>query len=62
VVKVTSHTEGGPTGVARDSTSTVEAKWLGACKPDQKPGDMVMPGGIKMNIKDMQKLKALMPK
>jgi hypothetical protein len=62
VVKITSHTEGGPTAVPRDSTSTVEAKWLGACKPDQKAGDMVMPGGIKMNIKDMQKLKALMPK
>jgi hypothetical protein len=62
VVKITSHTEGGPNAVPRDSTSTVEAKWLGACKPDQKAGDMVMPGGIKMNIKDMQKLKALMPK
>ena len=25
------------------STMTIEAKWLGACKPDQKPGDIVMP-------------------
>ena len=46
----------------RDSTTTIEAKWLGACKPDQKPGDIMMPGGMKMNIKDMQKLKALIPK
>jgi hypothetical protein len=61
-VKSTSHNDGGPANVPRDSTTTVEAKWLGACKADQKPGDIVMPGGMKMNIKDMEKLKALMPK
>jgi hypothetical protein len=61
-VKSTSHTQGGPAGVPRDSTTTLEAKWLGACKPDQKPGDIIMPGGIKMNIKDMEKLKGLIPK
>jgi len=60
-VKSTSHSEGGPAG-ARDSTTTIEAKWLGACKADQKPGDIVMPGGMKMNVKDMEKLKSLMPK
>ena len=38
---------------------TIEAKWLGACKPDQKPGDIVMPGGYKMNIKDAEKLKGI---
>ena len=56
-VKVTSHSQGGPAAVPRDSTTSIEAKWLGACKPDQKPGDIMMPGGIKMNIKDMEKLK-----
>ena len=35
----------------RDTTMQLEAKWLGACKPDQKPGDIVMPGGFKMNIR-----------
>ena len=59
-VKSTSHSEGGPAGV-RDTTTTIEAKWLGACKPDQKPGDIVMPGGMKMNVKDMEKLKGLLP-
>jgi hypothetical protein len=59
-VKTTSHTQGGPAGMARDTT--IEAKWLGACKPDQKPGDIIMPGGIKMNIKDMEKLKGMIPK
>ena len=56
-VKSTAHSERGPSAAPRDSTTTIEAKWLGACKPDQKPGDIVMPGGIKMNIKDMEKLK-----
>ena len=60
-VKTTSHSEGGPTG-AHDVSMTIEAKWLGACKADQKAGDIVMPGGMKMNVKDMEKLKGLMPK
>jgi hypothetical protein len=61
-VKSTSHSERGPTGAPRDSTTTIEAKWLGACKADQKAGDIMMPGGMKMNVKDMEKLKALIPK
>jgi hypothetical protein len=61
-VKVTSHSEGGPSGARRDTTMTLEAKWLGACKADQKAGDIVMPGGIKLNVKDVEKLKGLGPK
>ena len=61
-VKSSSHSEGGMAGAGRDSATTIEAKWLGACKADQKPGDIMMPGGMKMNIKDMEKLKALIPK
>ena len=34
---------------------TVAAKWLGPCRTDQKPGDMIMGNGIKMNILEMQK-------
>ena len=60
-VKVTSHSQGGPSG-PRDTTMTLEAKWLGACKADQKPGDILMPGGRKMNVKDMEKLKTMAPK
>jgi hypothetical protein len=58
-VKSTAHTEHGPSMMPRDSTTTIEAKWLGACKPDQKPGDIVMPGGFKLNIKDAEKLKGI---
>ena len=61
-VKSTSRSEGAPSGKARESTTTVEAKWLGACKSGQRPGDIVMPGGMKMNILDLDKLKAMMPK
>jgi hypothetical protein len=61
-VKSTSRSEGGPAGAARDSTTTIQAKWLGACKADQKPGDIMMPGGVKMNITDMERLKGLMRK
>jgi hypothetical protein len=62
-VKATSHREGnGPSILPRDSTVTIEAKWLGVCKPDQKPGDIVMPNGFKMNVKDAEKLRGLSPK
>jgi hypothetical protein len=61
-VKSTTNAKRGPDGMAGDLTTIIEAKWLGACKPDQKPGDIMMPGGIKMNIKDMEKAKSLLPK
>ena len=61
-VTTTSHSDLGSKGKPRDSVTKIEAKWLGACKPDQKPGDIVMPGGgFKLNVKDMDKLKALLP-
>jgi hypothetical protein len=61
-VTTTSHSDLGSKGTPRDTVTKIEAKWLGACKPDQKPGDIVMPGGgFKLNVKDMDKLKALLP-
>lgn len=36
----------------RESSSVIEAKWLGACLAGQKPGDIIMPGmpgGINMD-------------
>jgi hypothetical protein len=61
-VKSTSHSMRGTAGTPSDHVTTIEAKWLGACKPDQKPGDIMMPGGMKMNIHDMDKLKGLFSK
>jgi hypothetical protein len=34
---------------------TSDLKFLGPCPADRKPGDMVMPGGQVMNIKDIPK-------
>ncbi|RYF80194.1 MAG: hypothetical protein EOO29_14730 [Comamonadaceae bacterium] len=34
----------------------MEATWKGPCAARQKPGDMVMPGGMKVNILDMMKM------
>jgi hypothetical protein len=36
---------------------TATARWLGPCAADQKPGDMIMDDGKKLNILDMQKFK-----
>jgi hypothetical protein len=49
---VTSQSEGMPGG---GMTMTMSAKWLGPCAADQKPGDMIMGNGMKMNILEMQK-------
>jgi hypothetical protein len=55
---VTGQTEGQPAG----RTVTLSAKWLGPCAADQRPGDMIMPNGMKMNIQNMQNMqKGVMP-
>ncbi|MHA6205346.1 DUF3617 domain-containing protein [Dyella soli] len=33
---------------------TSSGRWVGPCAAGQKPGDMVMPNGTTMNMKDMQ--------
>ena len=59
-VTVTSHNSGAPAGMPADNNMTIAAKWVGPCKADQTPGDIVMPGGMKMNVKDMQKMRNMM--
>lgn len=39
----------------KSSKQVLEGKWLGACKPGQKPGDVVMPGMGSMNLNDLMK-------
>jgi hypothetical protein len=34
---------------------TIDAKWLGRCAADQKPGDIIMSNGMKINVPEMQK-------
>lgn len=52
---VTSQSEATP---AVGRTITMGAKWLGPCAADQKPGDMIMANGTKINIMDAKKLGA----
>jgi hypothetical protein len=59
-VNVTGHNSGGPAGMPADTNMTMAAKWVGPCKADPTPGDMIMPGGMKMNVKDMQKMRPMM--
>ena len=65
-VKMTSKREGGPNipGMPAGGTSniTIEAKWLGACAADQKPGDIIMASGRKINVRDMQNMMKSLPK
>src|SRR5581483_7399109 len=34
---------------------TIEGKWLGACAAGQEAGDVIMPGGMKLNVPELQK-------
>lgn len=56
-IKMNSKREGGPAvpGMPAETNVTIEAKYTGACKTDQKPGDIIMANGMKMNVNEMQK-------
>ena len=64
-VDVTSSRQGAPASGMPASGSThmkIEAKWLGPCAAGQKPGDVMMGAGMKMNILEMQKLRGAPPR
>jgi hypothetical protein len=63
-VTVTSKLEGVPAaakGLA-GGTTTIQARWVGACKPGQRPGDITMSNGQTMNIRDLRKAMPAAPK
>jgi Protein of unknown function (DUF3617) len=39
----------------RESSAVIDAKWLGSCKPGQKPGDVSIPGMPNMNMNEMRR-------
>jgi hypothetical protein len=49
-VKVTAP-EGGARG--DDRAMTMQAKWTGPCRQGLRPGDIVMPGGFKINVREL---------
>jgi Protein of unknown function (DUF3617) len=64
-VEVTSTRTGGPPipGMAAGGTShmKIAAKWLGPCPAGERPGDIMMGNGMKMNVLDLQKMRGRIP-
>jgi hypothetical protein len=42
-----------PMNGAKESTTIIEGKHVGSCKPGQQPGDMTLPGGQVINIHNL---------
>jgi hypothetical protein len=38
-----------------EGSSVLEARWLGACKPDQRPGDYIHSNGLKLRASEPEK-------
>jgi hypothetical protein len=59
-MNVTSTSAGGPpmpgATPGAETKITIEAKYVGACQAGQKPGDIMMSNGMKMNVLDMPKM------
>lgn len=41
----------------KEHRTTIEARWIGPCQAGQKPGDMVLPGGMRFNPAEMPRSK-----
>ncbi len=65
-MKVASKRDGGPplpgTTQGAETHMTIEAKRLGACEAGQKPGDVMMANGMKMNVLDLPKMGGASPR
>jgi hypothetical protein len=56
-VKMTSEVTGAPMAVPGAGNMTQEARWISAeCTDGMAPGDMLMPGGMKINVNEMMKM------
>ena len=42
-----------PLNGAREQSTVIDGKYVGACKPGQQPGDMTLPGGQTVNVRRM---------
>jgi hypothetical protein len=56
-IQVDSKREGGPPAAGGSSKMTITAKYLGGCQTGQKPGDIIMDGGMTINVRDMQQMR-----
>ncbi len=55
VIDVVADSEGGSPSLPKHSEVRQEAAWKGACAAGMKPGDMMLPGGRKVNILNVLK-------
>ena len=56
-VKMTSEITGAPMPMSGAGNMTQEARWVSAdCTDGMAPGDMLMPGGMKVNVNEMMKM------
>jgi hypothetical protein len=62
-VRVEGTTEGMPGAGSgpQPTLITQTAKWMGACSDGMRPGDIVLGGGIKMNIRQVKELQKMLP-
>jgi hypothetical protein len=44
-----------PMSGMKQGSAVIQARWVGPCKADQKPGDMILPNGMKFNVNDPPK-------
>jgi hypothetical protein len=62
-MKVTTWRDGAPPapGLSVDGANhlTIAATWLGPCAAGQRAGDMMMPNGRTVNVRDMRSLRAM---
>jgi len=47
----------------QDTAMTHTARWVAAaCPAGMSPGDMVMPGGMRMNVRDLERMRPPAPR
>ena len=56
-IDIVADTTTGGAGKPKHSEMQQEASWKGACPAGMKPGDMVLPGGRKVNLLDVLKAR-----
>jgi len=63
-VRTTGTVEGMPGVQGRQDTAmTHTARWVAAaCPAGMSPGDMVMPGGMRMNVRDLERMRPPAPR
>jgi hypothetical protein len=57
----TSSTYDPPMHNSREMKAVLDAKWLGPCRADQRPGDVILGNGTRINMHDTAKGQVVLP-